>query len=205
MPDSLRAIYDQIASTYEAHRDSFDMTPVLEGFWGLLPQPTGDLLDLGCGAGEPWARAFLDRGWRVTGVDFSAGMLALAAHSVPEMQRIYADMREVSFPPASFDAVTAIYSLFHVPCAEHPVLFERFRYWLRPGAVLLFTYATRDYTGADAFEGTIEFLGQPLFYSHDTPAALRQALGSAGFKILDETYRDIGGETFLWVTAERTP
>ncbi len=205
MNPSLRSIYDQFADTYEAHRGAFDMSAVIEGFLRFLPESPGDLLDLGCGAGEPWACAFIERGWRVTGVDFSERMLDLAARYAPEMQRVNADMREAVFAPNSFDAITAIYSLFHVPCEDHAALFKRFHQWLRPGGKLLFTYATRDYTGADAFEGTIEFLGQPLFYSHDTPVEMRAALAEAGLRILDESYRGIGGETFLWVTVEREP
>lgn len=204
MPVSLRTLYDQLAETYEANRGTFDMSAVLEAFFHCLTVSPGDLLDLGCGAGEPWARAFVDRGWKVTGVDFSSRMLALAGRYVPEMSRINADMREVAFAPNSFDAITAIYSLFHVPRGEHLPLFERFHRWLRPGGRLLFTYATVDYTGADAFEGTIEFLGQPLFYSHDTQAGMHRDLAAAGLSILDETDRAIGGETFLWVTAARS-
>jgi len=202
-PPSLREIYDGFADTYESSRGLFDMSAVLDDLFQRLGERHGHLLDLGCGAGEPCARAFVDRGWEVTGVDFSSRMLDLATRYVPEMRRIKADMREVTFPPARFAAITAIYSLFHVPRAEHPALFGRFRDWLCPGGRLLFTYAIREYTGADAFEGTLEFMGQPLFYSHDTPAGLRRSLAEAGLVIENERYRAIGGETFLWVTAAR--
>lgn len=201
----LRILYDQLADTYEANRGIFDMSDVLEGFMRDFSVAPGALLDLGCGAGEPWARAFVDRGWQVTGVDFSVRMLELAARYVPEMRLVEADMREVAFAPNSFDAITAIYSLFHVPHTEHRTLFERFRQWLRPGGRLLFTYATAHYTGADRFEGAIEFLGKPLFYSHDTVASLYQELTRTDLNLLDGVNRDIGGETFLWVTAERSP
>lgn len=180
------------------------MQPVLDDFFALLPARSGALLDLGCGAGEPVAKTFVEHGWDVTGVDFSSSMLALAAHYVPAMQPILADMREVSFASGQFDAITAIYSLFHVPSADHPALFTRLHDWLRPGGRLLFTYATADYTGTECFDGWKTFLGQRLYYSHTTPEALRDQLESARLRPETMILRDIGGERFLWVTATRT-
>lgn len=199
-PDSLALVYDEFARTYDDNRGLFDMSPVIADFMAQLPA-SGNLLDLGCGAGEPFAKAFLDRGWSVTGVDFSARMLELAARYVPGMTRVHGDMHEVAFPAASFDAVCAVYSLFHVPHALHPDLFCRVRSWLRPGGRFLFTYATRAYTGHERFDGTKEFLGQRLFYSHVTPAELRQQLDDAGFVGVEAVERFIGGEAFLWVLA----
>ena len=203
MKSTLRDVYDQFAAAYEANRGLFDMTPVLNPFFAGLGKAKGRLLDLGCGAGEPFPRYFLDRGWEVVGVDFSANMLRLAARYAPEMRSICADMTEVEFAPAQFDAITCIYALFHVPRARHLALFAKFHRWLRPGGQVLFTYATKAYTGADEFEGEKEFMGQQLFYSHTTPENLRAQLADAGLAVRAFDVRDIGGETFLWVTADR--
>ena len=204
MKPTLRDIYDEFAAVYESNRGLFDMSPVLGPFFNGLARPKGRLLDLGCGAGEPFPRYFLDRGWEVYGVDFSKKMLHLAAQYAPGMHTICDDMLEVEFAPAQFDAVTCIYSLFHVPRARHPELFAKFRRWLRPGGQVLFTYATREYTGADEFEGEKEFMGQQLFYSHTTPATLRAQLEEAGLAVRAFDFRDIGGETFLWATVDRS-
>ena len=204
MEPTLRDIYDEFADVYESNRGLFDMSPVLGPFFNGLARPKGRLLDLGCGAGEPFPRYFLDRGWEVYGVDFSKKMLHLAAQYAPGMHTICDDMLEVEFAPAQFDALTCIYSLFHVPRARHPELFAKFRRWLRPGGQVLFTYATREYTGADEFEGEKEFMGQQLFYSHTTPETLRAQLEEAGLAVRAFDYRDIGGETFLWATVDRS-
>lgn len=203
--EPIEDIYDAFAATYDASRDQFDLSEVLREFSaGLGDRPEqGRLLDLGCGAGEPVARDFASRGWQVTGVDVSRAMLVLAARYVPQLTLIHADMREVDFPESSFDAITAVYSLFHVPREEHPALFAKMRRWLVPGGRVLMTYATREYTGHDRFDGEKEFMGRSLFYSHATPDELREQLAGAGFRIVDARKRQIGGETFLWVTVER--
>ena len=200
----LREIYDRFAETYEANRGLFDMTDILKPFFTGLKLPQGRLLDLGCGAGEPFPRFFLEQGWDVVGVDFSKKMLRLAARYAPRMHTVCADMTTVDFEPNAFDAITCIYSLFHVPRARHPGLFAKFRRWLRPAGKVLFTYATAAYTGRDEFEGTLEFMGQRLFYSHTTPEKLRDQLAATGLAVESSHAREIGGETFLWVVAGRT-
>lgn len=200
---TLQEIYDGFADTYEENRNLFDMSEVFDSFYGRLDVETGKLLDLGCGAGESFARLFIDRGWTVTGVDFSKRMVELASKYVPEMETIHADMRQVEFEPNQFDAITAIYSLFHVPSNDHIALFEKFYRWLSPKGKALFTYATKEYTGSNEFDGYKEFLGQELYYSHKSPEKLYAILEQIGFNIESTDYRDIGNEIFLWVTVNK--
>ncbi len=197
---SLERVYDGFAETYHLNRGLFDVSAVLEDFRARLPVAPGNLLDLGCGAGEPVGRHFLDRGWAVTGADFSQKMLELAAQYAPEMQTVHGDMRALEFPEGSFDAVTAFYSLFHLPTRSHAALFSRIFDWLKPGGKCVFTYATESYTGSPEFDGTKEFMGNALYYGHKTPEALYQDLMGVGFSVEDASDREIGGETFLWVT-----
>ena len=136
-------------------------------------------------------------------MDFSKRMLELAVRYAPEMHTICSDMLDVEFDPEHFDAITCIYSLFHVPRARHPELFAKFHRWLRPGGWVLFTYAAKEYTGEDEFEGFREFMGQNLFYSHTSPAKLRAAIEQAGLQVEAIDLREIGGESFLWVTARK--
>ncbi len=200
---NLQEIYERFAETYEANRALFDMSDVLNDFMSRLDVSKGRVLDLGCGAGEPFARSFLEKDWEVVGVDFSKKMLELAHRYAPRMHTLYADMTEVEFPADSFDAITCIYTLFHVPFTRHPDLFAKFQRWLRPGGKALFTYATKEYTGQVEFTGTKEFMGQHLFYSHTTPDKLHEQLVQAGLSVEASDLREIGGETFLWVVAAR--
>lgn len=200
MQNDLRNIYDRFADTYEKNRGLFDMSEVIADFSSRLQGGPGHLLDLGCGAGEPFPAHFIAEGWRVVGVDFSERMLTLARRYHPEMRTIFADIRKVDFPEARFEAVTAIYCLFHVEHEKHAKIFRKIYRWLKPGGLCLFTYATKEYTGAEVFNGYKKFLGEQLFYSHTTPDHLFATLKSIGFTIESAQYRQIGGETFLWMT-----
>ena len=196
----MQKIYDQFADTYDQNRGLFDMSEIIDDFFRRLPGQPGRLLDLGCGAGEPFPAYFIARGWQVTGVDFSSRMLALAHRYQPDMKTILADIRDVEFPDETFDAITAIYCLFHIEHEKHRDIFQKIFRFLKPGGKSLFTYATKEYTGAEIFNGYKEFMGEKLFYSHTAPGNLSAILKSIGFTIESEQYRNIGGETFLWMT-----
>jgi ubiquinone/menaquinone biosynthesis C-methylase UbiE len=200
MQNDMQIIYDRFAETYERNRGLFDMTDVIADFYKRLQCKTGHLLDLGCGAGEPFPAYFISHGWQVTGVDFSQKMLALARQYQPSLKTICTDICEAEFPDEQFDAVTAIYCIFHIEYKKHEEIFQKIYRWLKPGGRSLFTYATKEYTGTEVFNGYKEFMGERLFYSHTTPAALIASLKSIGFAIESSKYRQIGGETFLWLT-----
>ena len=155
----LSEIYNKFAEHYDENRGLFDMTEVLNLFYGLIGKDKGELLDLGCGAGEPFARFFVEHGWNVTGVDFSEKMLDLAARYVPEMKTICADMRKIDFAPAHFTAVSAVYSLFHIPGDDQTALLNKIYRWLCPQGLALFTYATKDTPAAMNLTATRTFWG----------------------------------------------
>lgn len=194
----MMAAYNRLARTYDQNRGLFDMTGVFQDFSSLLEPRIGHLLDLGCGAGEPIPGFFIDKGWQVTGVDFSESMLELANIYQPKMKTVHSDIITLDMDDKQFDAITAVYCLFHIPRRYHGQIFLHMHRWLKPGGKAIFTYASREYTGSERFSGYIEFMDERLFYSHHSPAGLQRLLERVGFTILSMDYRSIGGETFLW-------
>ena len=134
---------------------------------GLL-RPGARVVDLGCGAGIPATRELASHGLQVLGADFSAAQLRRAQRLVPAVRLVQADMAALHLRPASADAVTAFYSLIHVPLADQQALFPRIRDWLRPGGYFLAI------VGAGRWTGTEQYLGADMFWDHaDTATYLR--------------------------------
>jgi SAM-dependent methyltransferase len=73
--------------------------------------PGTSVLDLGCGAGA-FARAAVDRGARVTGIDTDPGAVGRAAAAVPEGAFALGNARNP--PPGPFDVVALVQLLMHV-------------------------------------------------------------------------------------------
>jgi CTP:molybdopterin cytidylyltransferase MocA/SAM-dependent methyltransferase len=165
-----------------------------------LPQQAR-VLDLGCGPGIPSTAQLAER-FDVTGVDMSRAQLELARANVPEANFIEADIATVTFPDATFDAVTAFYSLIHLPRSELPGVLARIRQWLRPDGLFLATFGA-----SDSPDWTGDWLGQPMFFSGYEPAINRQLLSAAGFELLSAEEVEIGEPEgpahFMWVLAQR--
>ena len=208
MPDRARMVLEPIrivAEGYDAVADRYlawsSTAPVrlryLERLLDLLPAAS-DVLELGCGAGEPVTRRLAER-HRLVAVDISARQLELAAHSAPQAHLLLADMLDLAFAPDSFDAVVAFYSLTHVPRAHHADLLARIVAWVRPGGVVLMTMGAADNPGSV----DDDWLGAPMYFSHFDSATNRALVQRSGIRILsadlvDEDARDAGAR-FLWV------
>jgi SAM-dependent methyltransferase len=194
--------YDLAAERYLAwsgERPSGPRLHYLARALELIP-PGADVLELGCGAGIPMTSA-LAESRHVTGVDISARQLELARHNVPAATFLQSDMTALDFPPASFDAVVAFYSLTHVPRNEQAPLLEQVRGWLRPGGVFVASMGVEDDPGGVERD----WLGVDMYFSHFGARANRRLVERAGMEIVSA---DIAAEPedrhdarFLWVIA----
>jgi predicted TPR repeat methyltransferase len=134
------------------------------------------MLDLGCGTGLA-GEAFRDIAARITGVDLSAGMLAVA-----RPKGIYADLVQADLAAflaacgATYDLVTAADVFVYV--ADLAPMAAAIARVLAPLGLLAFTVETH------AGDGVA--LGDKLRYAHGE-AHVRAALAVAGIDILDIT------------------
>ncbi len=196
--------YDHIAERFAEWASGIRSDERAHGVSVLLERlPVGaQVLELGCGAGIPTTQQLAQR-FAVTGVDISARQLELARQNVPNARFIHADMTQLEFPEGTFDAVAALYSIIHVPRAEHPKLIRAIARWLRPGGLFLAAL------GARATEAGVEddWLGAPMYWSHFDSATNLLLIEQAGLRIVrarEETLDEDGVPvTFLWVMAEK--
>ncbi|HKY61164.1 MAG TPA: class I SAM-dependent methyltransferase [Gemmatimonadota bacterium] len=169
--------YDRVAERYAEARGT--VAGPFRRLLDRLVQPLPDgatILDVGCGHGVP-ARYLVERGFRLTGLDASTRLTALAREAVPEADFIRGDMRTAD-PGGPFDAILAWDSVFHVPRNDHAAVFAKFRSWIEPGGRLLVSLG-----GSGPEDFTSEMLGETFFYSGHAPEAALVIIQDAGFEI----------------------
>ena len=190
----VRKGYNKIAKKYQADRHVFHDTKELEELTNLLPS-NAKVLDVGCGAGVPFVKFLVESGFDVTGIDFSESMLKLAGRNVPEAKFIKQDMTRLGFQHNSFDGVTASYSIIHVPREKHSSLFQSFHRILKSNGMMLISI------GPDEWEGTDEYYGAEMFWSHYNSDKSSQIIENAGFQIVWGRFVETGGERHYWILA----
>jgi SAM-dependent methyltransferase len=94
------------------------------------------LLDAGCGASLLGLLARL-RGAQVTAIDASAGLLAIARERLPDADVREGDLEALPFADASFDAVTAVNSIFYA--ADMAAAMRELARVVRPGGRVVVT------------------------------------------------------------------
>jgi SAM-dependent methyltransferase len=173
----------------------------------LLAQlmPGSAVLDIGCGAAAPTGRAIVDAGHQLTGIDLSPRQIELARTNVPSGTFFVADATEVEFAPSSFDAVTALFCLTHMPRERHAALLARIGGWLRPDGLLLACMSTADQPGwlEEDFLG----LGGTSWTNGFDTETNRTLLVDAGFTLVEARVEEVdepsGHEAWFWVLARR--
>ncbi|WP_422770506.1 class I SAM-dependent methyltransferase [Plantactinospora sp. WMMC1484] len=150
---SLRELCVQALSSVERGYDllapKFDHTPfrtpqsVVDATTRALAElgPFDHGLDVCCGTGAGMLVLRSVCQGRITGVDFSAGMLAQARSAHPDATWVRADARALPFT-GDFDLAVTSGALGHFLPAERPALFEGVYRALRPGGLFTFPIGT---------------------------------------------------------------
>jgi ubiquinone/menaquinone biosynthesis C-methylase UbiE len=195
---TVQAGYDELGAGFGEWGARIEGDPwegFLEDLAGRLPDGAS-VLDLGCGNGAKTAR--LAGRFEVVGVDISEEQLRLARAAVPGATFVQADFAELDVPAESLDAVTAFYSIVHVPRDQHPELFAKIQRWLKPGGLFL---ASLSHLGGPG--RTEEWLGVEMFFSGFDSETNSRLVREAGFELLiDELVwmrEPEGDSAFLWV------
>ena len=185
-------VYERLGPRFDAERPKVLMEEKwLSRFKGMLPRG-GSILDVGCGAAEPIAEYFITNGYDLTGIDFSASMLALAKSRFPDHQWINMDMRALSLGQ-KFDGIIAWHSFFHLTQQDQRATLAHFAKHLNPKGVLLLT------VGPEAGEVGGMVGGEPVYHSSLSPKGYEELLLSHGIEVVDFVPEDddCDGSTLL--------
>ena len=185
---------------YQRHAHRFDRErgkslierPYLDAVTSGI-EPDASILDVGCGAGEPIARHFIEHGYAVTGVDAAPAMIALCRQRSPDATWIEADMRSLALD-RRFDVIIAWDSFFHLDQDEQRAMFPVFQRHIAPRGMLLFT------SGPHAGIAIGCMYGEDLFHASLAPEEYRSLLAATGFQVLQFVPEDpkCGGHT-IWL------
>ncbi|CRZ15595.1 class I SAM-dependent methyltransferase [Mycolicibacterium neworleansense] len=117
------------------------------------------LVDLACGTGSA-ALAAAQAGAKVTGVDLTAELIAIAAErpGADAVQWVVADAAHTGLPDGEFGTVVSNMGIIFV---EPTSLVAEITRLLGPGGILAFSTWVRDEAGSPFFTPIVETLGQP--------------------------------------------
>lgn len=195
----------QIGALYERHAAAFDHDRgkrLVERVWldrfrAVMPEGA-DVLDLGCGSGEPVARYLIEAGHRVTGADSSPTLIDLCRARFPSATWIAGDMRDLSLG-RRFGGIIAWNSFFHLTPDDQRAMFAVFRDHAAPGAALMFT------SGPRAGEAIGSYQGEALYHASLDTAEYEAILAAHGFSVVQHVVedQDCGGLT-VWLARLRS-
>jgi len=141
-------------------------------------RPPGRGLDVGCGRGDLAAR-FVERGWRMTGVEPSPA--ACAAARTRGVDAREGTLDDVELEPAAYDLVVFQHSLEHTTEPERDL--ARVRAALAPGGVVVVTVPNFGSWQARRFRDRWFHLDLPRHRTHFTEAGLRRAIERARLRV----------------------
>ena len=197
MPHRIVELYQRHASAFDAaRRGSFPERTWLERFERMLPR-NAELLDLGCGGGEPIARFLIDHGHHLTGVDSATTLINLARTRFPRHKWIEADMMRFGGDSGAYDGILAWCSLFHLEVDQQEKLIRRMSVWLRKGGVAMFNTGPANGTAMGEIEG------EELYHASLSPTEYRAILAESGLTVVNHVSEDAscGGFT-VWLVGK---
>jgi len=182
--------YKHIEATYdEGSQDYGDylknphefIEPDRQQFLARLPAGSS-ILDCGCGPGMDTER-FSHLGYNVTAIDLSDRFVNLVRLRVPSASVEKMDMRQLSFPKASFDGVWASFSLLHIRASELEKTLSNFKSVLRGDG--LFFAALHRGPATKWVKTTISGMERDTYVQEWLQSDIEARVRGAGFEIIE--------------------
>jgi ubiquinone/menaquinone biosynthesis C-methylase UbiE len=197
---AVRRRFDERASEYDQSEMHRTLAEAVAAFAEI--EQVQSVLDVGTGTGLV-LRALRARGTqaRLTGVDLSPGMLAVARAALPDARFVEANVVHLPLPDDSVDLVTCVTVLHLIPDVVAAV--DEWSRVLRPGGrAITATFATVDRSEHGGRHGSAPTPQE----QHDrfrTPELISTLLAGAGLVHLRHRFWTHGGDTVIIAEFEK--
>jgi ubiquinone/menaquinone biosynthesis C-methylase UbiE len=193
-----RHFYDRISEAYDFIADANEKKARQTGVAALDLKPGESVLELGFGTGNEVIELaqIVGSAGRVSGIDISSGMLAVAQRKLaanPPAARIdlrVADARQLPFGDGIFDAVYSSFTLELFPDDDVPIVLKECRRVLKPSGRLSVVSMSKPKSGE-----RVSFLEKTYVWMHRHfphlvdchPIDVAGTLTNNGFRVVKET------------------
>jgi len=185
--------YNEIATEYGSDwRGNLDAAQLIqpEKFEKLIGLPPRRILDAGCGTGKH-SVYFAGRGYDVTGLDMSAGMIREAVKNLAGLKIIFVlgDMRSLTFPNNFFDGVWTVAALAHLTFKDKQRFIREAHRVLKHDGILYIS--SQNLFAVKHLTRLVKFYLRHLARSHDrliNKIKMIVSLAKEGYLFLDERH-----------------
>lgn len=167
-------------------------------------KPKDKILDVGCASGLK-TKYLIEKGFKVTGIDFSEEMIKLAKEHCPEAEFYVRDIKE-PLNLEIFDAIFAQAVLLHIPKVEFLKVLENLNNNLKSGGYIYL--AVKELKEGEQEEQTViendynyEY---ERFFSFFTMPEIKNYLAKLDIKILHDTIIPRGQTNWIVVIAQKS-
>ncbi len=167
-------------------------------------KPGDTVLDAGCGAGEK-AKYLMNQGLKVTGIDFSEQMIALARQDVPTGTFSVMDLYNLNGLTEQFDGVLSQASLLHIPKKDISAILQNLLDRLKPhGYLYIAVKEQRPGTSEERVETEHDYGYQySRFFSYYTLEEMTNYLTDLGMKIVSSDVVDSGKTNWIQIISRK--
>lgn len=191
--------YNKIAKEWEKIRDNaLICKPIIEFAEKIKPQ--GNILDIGCGTGNPITRYLSEQNFKMIGIDIAESMIEIAKYNeILNAEFICCDFSDFN-STEKFDGIIAWDSLFHLPKEKQKSAYPKLASLLNINGYLLFTHGKNENELIDTM------MNEKFYYSSLSKQNVIEILKENGFEIVyaHEDYKELNTHRELVILAKKT-